>query len=301
MKILTQKMRTTGICLITAAAITLPTVANAGWFNKSKPAQKIAAKAKATSGNITAKVSDISQKINEMANQMKESRPLMNKVKSSNMMQTLKEVVEFMGEQQQEYQAFANGGVYAFRRNFQDTLQGFGGVVNDFPGIENADRLNQKLDKAVELINKLPSQFLFIMDKAVGEKLISVNEKISDLRKDLSKLPRLPTPRVLMQNIYAYEVELCKLVDSREVAVTVAVIQAKLKTIMWTLNTITSYLPNDLTVSATAVAGGGFTAAIHPAKVPFQIPLTIVQAVDLGIGNNVSIANAMCKGVVPTK
>ena len=298
MKNLNQKMSTTGICLIMAISIALPTSANAGWFSSKQPVKRVIAKAKATPGNITAKVTDISKKINEMARQMSESRPLMQKVKSSKMLNTLKEVVEFIGEQQEEYQDFASNEVHVFRQNFGDMLHGFGGVINDFPAIENADRLNKKLDKAANLINRIPSQFLFIMHKAVGEKLVEVNEKISDLRGDLVKLPQLPAPRVLMQSPRDYETEICKLVDSRGAAVSVAVIQAKLKTIIFVLKTITSYLPNDLTISVTAVAGGGFTAAIHPAKVPFQIPLTILETVELGIGNNVSIANAMCKGVL---
>jgi len=298
MKNLTNKMRTTGICLLTVAAIALPTAANAGWFTNKQPVKKVVQKAKATPGNIAAKVTDISIKINEMAAQMAESRPLMSKVKESNMMSTLKEVIEFVGEQQQDYQAFASNDIYGFRQNFQNMLSGFGGIVNDFPAIENADRLNNSLTKAGDMINKMPSQFLYIMDKAVGEKLITINAKVADIRNDLAKLPQLPSPRVLMQNPMAYETELCTIVESRETAVTIAVIQAKLKSAIWSLNTVRGYLPDDLTLSATAVAGGGFTAAIHPAQIPLKTPLVVLEAVDLAIDNNVSIANAMCKGVI---
>jgi len=126
------------------------------------------------------------------------------------------------------------------------------------------------------MINKVPSQFLYIMDKAVGEKLVTINEKVAEIRNDLAKLP---SPRVLMQNPLAYENELCTIVDSRETAVSVAVIQAKLKTTIWLLNTVRGYLPDDLTLSATAVAGDGFTAAIHPAQIPLKTPLVVLEAV----------------------
>jgi len=87
-----------------------------------------------------------------------------------------------------------------------------------------------------------------------------------------------------------YRLNSFKIKNSRANAIRIAVIQAKLKQIIWGLKTIASYMPDDLTFNVTAVAGGGFTATKHPAKVPF---------LELSISNNVSIANAMCKGVLP--
>ncbi|VAW91979.1 hypothetical protein MNBD_GAMMA23-92 [hydrothermal vent metagenome] len=204
-----------------------------------------------------------------------------------------------LASNKQDYQYFVNGEIDVFRQDFQNMLYGFSGVINDFPALENADRLTSRLNKAGDLINRMPTQFLYLMSEATGKKLVTINKKITDIRNDLATLPQLPMPRVLMQNPRAYETQLCQLVENRKTAVTIAVIQAKLKSAIWLINTIRGYLPDDLTMSATAVAGGGFTASIHPAQIPLKTPLIVLEAVDLVIGNNVSIAKAMCTGILP--
>lgn len=280
-----------------ATVIVMPATSQAGWFSDRQPAKQVASKVKATAGNIQTKVTDISKKLNEVHHQIAESRPLMNKVKNGNMLGTLKEIVEFMGDKQQEFQAFQNGGVYGFRRDFKGMLNGFSNLVAETPAIRNPNRFQKRLNKASNLVEKVPTAFLFIMSEAVGDQLMEIRDNVDRLGVELAKLPRLPNNRELLQNIQAYESELCKFVDNREVAVSVAMVKNGLKTTIWTLNTINSYLPNDLTVSVTAVAGGGFTAAIHPAKVPFKVPLTVVEAIQLSLDNNIALAEAVCKGV----
>ncbi|MGD8926568.1 MAG: hypothetical protein PVG20_06945 [Thioalkalispiraceae bacterium] len=298
------------IVLLSITMMMTPGISHAGWFSSKVENTKarvqarthtVATKVKAAPGNIKDRVEDISNKLNEIYSQVEANRPIMNKVKNGKMMQSLKEVVEFMQDSQEEYQYFANGQVDDFRRDIQDMLYDFGYIVEAFPAIENGDKIMDKLDKVSNLIDKIPSQFLFIVHKAVGEKLADVREKVGNISKDLASLPRLPKPRILLQDPHAYEVEMCKLVGSRANAVRIAVIKARLKRIIFTLKTITDYLPNDLTFNVTAVAGGGFTATKHPAQAPFQIPLTILEAVELTIDNNVAIANALCTDVVPKK
>ncbi|MGD8783901.1 MAG: hypothetical protein PVG75_05665 [Thioalkalispiraceae bacterium] len=295
MKNLTTKMYV--VVLFTATMLFTPGISYAGWFGDK--AQKVKTRVKATPGNVQQKVQDMSQKLNEIHQQIAENRPLMEKMKNGKMMDSLKEVVEFIIESQQEYQAFANRGVNGFRQDFSDMLYGFGYIINEAPALENADRLNDRLDTAMDLMDKIPSQFLFIMHKAVGNKLHSISDNVNSIRNDLGQLPRLPKPSELNRDPYAFEVELCSLVNSRANAVRIAVIKNRLKTTIWTMKTITSYLPDDLTFDVTVVGGGGFTATKHPAQVPFKIPLTILEAIELSIDNRVALANAMCTGVEP--
>lgn len=300
------QLKTIGLLIVTL--MVTPGFSHAGWFSSKVEATKTkvqtrvstaATKTKETASNIKDKVEDISNKLNDIYSQIESNRPLMNKVKNSPMMGNLKEILKFMQDAQEDYQNFANSGADTFRRDMQDILYDFGNIISAFPAIERGDKMINKLDKVSDMMDKIPGQFLYVMHKAVGDKLADLRVKVGDLSNQLARLPKLPKSRELYRDPQAYEVELCQLVDSRGAAVTVAVIQAKLKEIIWGLKTIASYMPDDLTFSVTAVAGGGFTATKHPAKVPFKVPLTVLEAVELKISNDVSIANAMCKGVLP--
>lgn len=294
MKTLMHNIRSTGICLITAVAIAAPSVGQAGWFKDSKPVRKVVTRVAATPGKAKEGIEDIAAKVNEIYSQISENRPLLEQMKNSRMIENLKETFVFINEMQADYQVFADQGVYTARLDIKDVLYGFGDITQAFPGAESDGKIMDKVEQAANLVDKMPAQFLYVMDKAVGPQLSELQDKIDNIRDSLAMLPNLPSKRELYRDPMAHVDSLCELENNRAVAVSIAVLQARLKAVAFVIKNIKAYLPDDLTVMASVVAGGGGTVTKHPAQYPLQILLTIVEGIDLKISNFTSIAKSVC-------
>ena len=294
MKTLMHNIRSTGICLITAVAIAAPSVGHAGWFKDSKSVRKVVTRVAATPGKAKEGIEDIAAKVNEIYSQISENRPLLKQMKNSGMIENLKETFVFINEMQADYQVFADQGVYTARLDIKDVLYGFGDITQAFPGAESDGKIMDKVEQAANLVDKMPAQFLYVMDKAVGPQLSELQDKIDNIRDSLAMLPNLPSKRELYRDPMAHVDSLCELENNRAVAVSIAVLQARLKAVAFVIKNIKAYLPDDLTVMASVVAGGGGTVTKHPAQYPLQILLTIVEGIDLKISNFTSIAKSVC-------
>lgn len=294
MKTLMHKIRSTGICLITAVAIAAPSVSHAGWFKNSKPFSKVVTRVAAAPGNAKERIEDIAAKVNEIYSQISENRPLLEQMKNGRIMDSLKETLVFINGMQTDYQAFADSGVYASRLDIKDVLYGFGDITQAFPGAEPDGKIMVKLDKAANLVDKMPTQFLYLMDKALGPQLPELQEKIQNILDNLAMLPDLPSKRELYRDPMAHVDSLCELRENRAVAVSIAVLRARLKATAFKIKTIKAYMPDDLTINVNVVAGGGATVAKFPAQLPLQVMLTIIEGIEMRISNFTSIADSVC-------
>jgi len=289
-----KTLRQTTLCLVSALAIGLPAIGQAGLLKDSKLVNKVVPRVVAAPGKATDRMADIASKVNEIYSQISENRPLLDQMKNGRMMENVKETLVFINDQQADYQVFADQGVYTFRSDIKDVLYGFGDITQAFPGAEPDGRLMDKLDKAADLVDKMPAQFLYIMHQAVAPQLPELQEKVDNIRDSLALLPDLPSKRELYRDAEAYGDSLCELVENRAIGVSIAVLQARLKATAFVIKNIKAYLPDDLAVVASVVAGGGATVTKHPAQYPLQILLTIVEGIDLQITNYTSIAKAVC-------
>lgn len=288
---LTQKIRSTTICLVTVAAIALPGTSQAGWFSNSKPVVKVSQKAKATAGNMQAKVTDISRKLNDIYSQLEGGRPLVNAMKEGQMVETVKQVLQFVNESQKDYQYFASSGVYAFEQDINDMVSGLGSIAQQ---TQLDSKLVGQLDKIQNLVAKMPKQFLYIMYKAMGEKIADLSQQTQTLRSRLEFAVNLPSSRDLMVAPMSHQASLCPLVNDKGIKVSYAVVMAVLNRVMLDVNLLNDLSPDDLYASGTAVAGGGTTVGKFPTKFITLTIKRIVEGIKVNLENTNSIAEAVC-------
>ena len=291
-----MSIRHTAVCLAIVAFSGLPGASYAGWFSNaattvSTKAHTTAAKVAAVPGNAQDKLADVSAKINEIYAQIEENRPLTETLRNGRMMTTLKETLGFIQDMQEDYQQFAAQDVYTFRSDMQALMSNFSTIGQTF-GQDGA--ILDRLDKTVTLIDRMPTSFLYLMNKAVGSQLVNLRERTTQIGEQLSGLPELPSLRELYRDPLAYTDSVCPLVNDKRTAVYVAAVQAQVKNISFVLKSIKDYLPGDLVVTADVVAGGGLTMSKNPSQLPFQVMSTIVDSIDMKITSYTTMAAAIC-------
>lgn len=293
MKTHTNKIFSTGVCLFAIAVASFPGIGHAGWFSSSNPVKKVTQTVKATPNNIKARVDDISSRVNEISDQLRESRPLMDMMKNGHLMGQLTEVVQFLNESQQDYYDFAGNGEYAMR----DDIKGLVSSVSNLTvalGMEG--KMSEQLNKADDLVDKMPTTFLYPLFKAgIGAKITEIRDRFELLVDDVTLVATLPQEKDVYLYPESYTAELCPLVSDAQTKIQLAVLEAKLDAATWQSKTITGYMPEDLTISLTVVGGGGATVAKFPAQYIFKIIDTVIGSIQLRIKNYKSIATAMCE------
>jgi len=291
MKNLTQKIRTTGICLITACAIALPTAGHAGWFSDSKPVKKITKKVKATPGNIKAKVEDISKKINEVSAQLRENQPLANALKDSNMVARLAEMAQYMNEYQQDFQEFNARGADELRYDIQDLVN----TVTDITEQMGMDgKMAEQLQQAAGMVDKMPAAFLYTLAKSgISYKIQATRDRLVQLKDDLVLIATLPPEKDAFIYPESYKAELCPLVQDKKMKTQLAVLGARLKYNSWSIEKIGKLMPDDFTISVTVVGGGGATIKF-PGQYLVTAMETVIGVIEMRIEAYKSIADAMC-------
>ena len=293
MKTLTRKICSTGICLITSIAIAAPGIGHAGWFSKPGPVvKKVTQTVRTGASSVQGNLGEIAGKVNEIYTRMDDNRPLVNALKNGKMMQQLTEVVLYLNESQQDYQAFAENGVYGLRQDIKDLV----GTVASISGMLNLDgKLSDQLEKSAVLVDKMPVTFLFALARSgIDKRLQDILEKLTRLSEDLVLVATLPLER----NVYLYPEQhkdsLCPLVNDPQTKVQLAVLNARIDTNIWALDTVSDLIPEDLTVNATVVGGGGATVSKFPPQYIFKAIKTILGAIKLRTNNYKSIAESMC-------
>jgi hypothetical protein len=236
MKSFTQKLRTTTICLITAAALALPGISHAGAID-----------------TIKLKVTDVQNKLNSVYGQVRSSAPLINVMKEGKLINDLKEIMLFLNESRSDYDQFANTGIYAFSQDISGLVYGFGDIGTTM----NLDGLAERLDKSQDLINRLPPQLMYIMHKAVGTIVIELREDVQSLNEKLAAVADLPSNSEMIESPELHKAKLCPLVNDKKTKVTYTVLMAKLKLLSMKLDYVNDLIPDDMTVVVNVVGGGG--------------------------------------------
>ena len=150
-----------------------------------------------TADKLQDKVEDISRKLDAVFSQMEVGRPLLDALEDSNMIDTVKEVMAYVGESQQDYRQFANSGVYVFEREVNDLFYDLEGIVET---MQLGDRVKVKINKIRDLLAKMPTQFLYVMQKAVGDGITEIRERTQQVNNNLIFVRDLPPKRAMFTN-----------------------------------------------------------------------------------------------------
>ena len=256
--------------------------------------QNVANKAKQAPGKVKDKIEDVVDKVQEIYEQIEENRPLLNQIKDGALMGAIGDTVKFVQDNQAEFKEFVDREGEYFRDDIKNLLSDFIAISQESPVARQKGKVLEKMQKALDLIDKLPPVFLYPMYKAVGPKLEEMQEMISSLRTKLASLPKLPPLMQLYTDPMDHAQTMCDFVTDKTVAVHVATIQAILKTGVFSMGVVLDQLPQDLNISVTVVGGGGLTIACHPARAPFSIIKAILEGADLGITQYGAIGKSVC-------
>ena len=292
MNTFTKSLRTSSICLITAAALSLPGIAHAGWFSETRVAKKVNTTVKAAPTKAAAKIDDISSQIKDIADKMHESQPLANALKNSRMADQLIEVMGFINESQQDYELYVDNYDYQMRADIGELV----GSVTDITTLLGMDsKATDQLHKATNMVNKIPAAMLYPLYKAdIHHKVETIGEGFQQLVDNLGVIVDLPLPQQLYLNPEQYRAKLCPLVKDRKTQVMLAVLNARIQNNKFAIKTAMDLMPEDLTVSATVVGGGGLTVSKFPPQYIFKAVNFVLESIELRLNNYKSIAGAVC-------
>jgi hypothetical protein len=293
MKTFTKSIRTSSICLITAATLSLPGLAHAGWFSETKIAKKVTTTIKAAPNKAVSKINDISSQIKDIADKMHESQPLANALKNSKMIDQLVDVMGFINESQKDYELYIDNYDYQMRADIDNLV----GSVTDITTLLGMDsKATDQLHKATNLVKKLPAAFLYPLYKAgIHNKIETIGDGFQQLVDNLGVIADLPLPQKVYLNPENYRAKLCPLVNDRQTKVMLAVLDARIQNNKFALKTVMDLMPEDLTVSVTVVGGGGLTVSKFPPQYIFQAINFVLESIELRLNNFKSIAGAICE------
>ena len=301
MNTLARKIRLSGICLVTAAAIALPCAGQAGSFGsvvKSAAPSAVVKKAARTAGkgvtSVQDAVGDIADKLDEVYSRIEDNRPLLNVLNNGQMVQQLTDVVEFLNESQEEFQQFAESGVYVLREDVKELAY----TVTDISDMLNLDsNLSEQLQKSAELVDRMPAVFLFALAKSgIDRQLQDFVTMMRQLGDDLLLIAALPPETAVFLYPEQHMDSLCPLVNDPSVRTRLAVLKALVNYNLFTINTVSGLLPEDLTVNVTVVGGGGATFAKFPLQYIFKAITAVLELIQVRLESYESIAGSMCSG-----
>ena len=203
--------------------------------------------------------------------------------------QQLTEVVEFLNESQQDYQVFAENGVFTLRSDINELV----GTVSDVSDMMNLDsKLSDQLNKAAGLIDRIPITFLFALAKSgIDQRLQDMVARFSQLRDDLVLVATLPAEKEVFLYPELHKDSLCALVTDS--ATQLAVLNARINYNAWTIEKASGLMPEDLTVNVTVVGGGGATVSKFPPQYIFKAISTILEVIKLRLTSYSSIAGTL--------
>ena len=286
--------RNTALGIIFAASVVATMPAQAGWFsNVGSKVHTAAAKVASTPGNIEAKVADISAKLNEMFQNIEENRPLAEHLKNGPLMKMVKETLSLMADMGSDYQQFSSSGeAESFRQDIKDIIADMSAISQQF-GRDEVKR--QRLAKIENLMDKIPSTFLFVMYEAAGDRVQTMKDKIAQLQARMSQLPSLPTISELSQAPENFTNEICPLVNDKPTKITVALLKVAIKDVSFIVKNVKDAMPEDIDINVDVVAGGGTTIK-NPAQRVMQAITIVLDGLQLKIDNYETIAGAVCPG-----
>ena len=242
---------------------------------------------------LKSSVVDIAEKFEELDRMMREKQPMMDAL--APVMEGVEGALDFVQDMHADYQRF-EPRAEAFRHDLQGFFSDVLGLAGDFPGFDGGGDAIDRLQDALGLIGRLPTQFLFLLDTAVGAQLTKLQKAVEDVYLYASMLPPLPSAMEVgaaVSDPATYAPQLCTLVTDRYVPLAVVMLQNTLNYISFALKSVAGLLPKDLVLEGTVGAGGGITLSAHPAGIPFHVVGTvIIDGINLSISSKMTLAKA---------
>lgn len=287
-----KAFRTTAFGAIFVASIATTMPAHAGWFsNIGKQAKTTVSNIAATPGNIQAKVADISSKLNELFQNIENNRPLAEHLRNGPLMKMVTETLGYMTDMKDQYQQFTSSGQdQYFRQDIKDIISDMSAISQKFG---SNDRKLRRLEKMQNLMDKLPSTFLFVMYESAGDRVQAMKDKIAQLQNRLDQLPNLPSFDELAQAPENFTNEICPLVNDKPTKITVALLKVAIKDVSFVVKNIKEAIPEDIDINVDVVAGGGTTIK-NPAQRVLQAIEIVLDGLELKIDNYETISGAVC-------
>ena len=242
----------------------------------------------ATDG-IKDKVEDIAQKLNSLSAPMQGSQELVNVIKNGRLISDMQEILLFISQRQADYERFANAGIYVFTDDLNTVIDDLGQMGS----LVKMKELQQRLATTRELIQSMPPQFLYVLDKAMGKMLAEIKIEVEAMNKQLDLVRNLPPAIELLKHPLDHEAEICPLVEHGATRVTYAMLMARLKILNIKLDAANELMPDSVLINVNVLGGAG-TNIPFPAKPVSQIIKLIGESVELWLETSKDMAEIVC-------
>lgn len=286
------------LTLVIAAAATMPAYAGLKDFGQ-KVGDKVTGTVKAAPGNAQAGIADIGHGMNAVAGKLdevvapiREHEGIMDRFRDSPVIDGVNAAFDFLEETREDYLRFAQDPE-PFRESVKQLFSDFL-AMGQLPGVSPGGSVLNQLQNAIDLVDRLPTPFLYVFKQAVGPRLPELQNTVTVLIENLAVVANLPETLEIMVNPEGQAPYMCPLVTDRSLAPRIAILQTQLKKLVFIVGAIKDLMPQDLTVTVNVAAGAGTTLATHPARVPWHVVGTfLLGTIELEINSKVEIAKSM--------
>lgn len=277
------KLRNTAVCIL-AAAISLPSLAFAGWFGQGlggsihtiktqtgivvtniRDHHPLAQAAKKDSRNLSNTAQQLGGDIKQLPvvqGAQQTSQTLFNTVQQLHVLKQLTGGVQLVRQVEKNYSAFTSPGecsgtCASFRGQLQNIFASFLSLVQTVPALENRPVLTKNLTRAADLIDYIPPRALYLMYKSLAPRITQLQNTADDLRQTLASLPTLESSSGF--NLSGTGTAICGWVGQSNKPF-LKLFQARLQYNSWVLTTAASMIPT-IDVSGHAGAAAGVAVA----------------------------------------
>ena len=312
------QIRRITVCAATALAISLPSIASAGIFDKAKSKVQGSVVHLSNVGNELRAKDPIANAIKNGFKNASGKLPdaeLIELVKQLNLVEQLKNTMALMQQMNADYRNFSGGNFgcegecKAFRKELKDTFNDFLTLVEEVPVLNNKPGLFETVARVADLIDVVPPRALYLMWQALDAQIDELRAAADSIHALLAALPPLED----VSNIAAYAdrsgsqaansqaCEWAKIADEPFVALA----QAELERIAWVLTTVEGLVPDvEVKAEAGAEAGaavanvtGAAGASLKPTdaiKISLKVLVMVPEAINWSIKLNGLRAKAIC-------
>lgn len=303
----TTQIRRTTICVATAVAISLPSVASAGIFDKAKSRAQTARANATTVVNIVREKKPIATAF-QNATENLPGAELVDMVRQLHLKEQLQNTIALLQQMQADYQHFSGGGFgcegpcATFRTEFKDIFDTFLSLAEEVPVLSERTWLIDNIDRLQNLIDYVPPRALYHMWQALGDQVQELQTTAGEIRRGLDALPPFEGLGVVAAASGAVaDSRVCEWANRSDKPV-VEWLQVKLEIVAWSLKTIAEVIPDvEIKAEAGAEAGaavanvtGAAGAGVKPTDA-VKSALKIVAAVPEGINLGIKLRIARMK------
>lgn len=312
------QIRRITVCAATALAISLPSIASAGIFDK----------AISTTQGAVVHLSNVAKKVErkrkqqqaKMFKHVSENLPgveLVELVKQLDLKEQLQNTIALMQQMNADYEQFSGGGsgckaeCKAFRTELKATFEDFLLLIEEVPILNDKPGLFENVARVAELIDVVPPRALYLMWQALDAQMDQLRSAADNIRFLLAALPPLDAVSDVasyakMAGSVTADSPICVWANQSDQPF-VELVQAELEHTTWLLNTVEGFIP-DVEVKAEAGAEAGAAVAnvtgaagvgakpTDAVKIALKVVATIPEVINWAIKLNTLRARAVCAG-----